>query len=112
MRLTLTTETTTPSVRITVAGDVDFGQAAYLVDSVSDLLHAQPGVQDLHLDFAELTFLDSTGLSALLQIHRQATELGVRMHLDNRPAHLDRILEITGLLQHLTANRTEETEVG
>ncbi|MGV0722500.1 STAS domain-containing protein [Mycolicibacterium elephantis] len=111
MRLILTTETRTRSIRVTVSGDVDFGQAAYLIDTVADLLSAHPDVQELHLDFTKLTFLDSTGLSALLQIHRQTTELGARMHLDNRPAHLDRILEITGLLDYLTANRSEETEV-
>lgn len=104
MRLTLTSQTTARSARITVAGDVDFGSAAHLVDTATNLLKAHPGVQNLHLDFTELTFLDSTGLSALLQIHRQASELGVRLHLDNRPAHLDRVLEITGLSEQLTAN--------
>ncbi|MGE2725319.1 STAS domain-containing protein [Mycolicibacterium pulveris] len=112
MKLTWTSEVTDRSARITVTGDVDFGHAARLESTVSDLLKTEPGLQDLHLDFTGLTFLDSTGLSALLQIHRRASELGVRLHLDNRPAHFDRILDITGLLEHLTADPAEETETG
>lgn len=104
MRLTLACEILDRSARITVTGDVDFGHAARLLNTASDLLTAHPGVQDLHLDFTGLTFLDSTGLSALLQMHRHASELGVRLHLDNRPAHLDRVLDITGLLEHLTTD--------
>ena len=65
-----------------------------------------------------LGFLDSTGLSALLIVHREVSRSGVVLHLDNRPPHLERVLEITGLLDHFTtvpvaaSQRPDEIEIG
>ncbi|OBF89306.1 anti-sigma-factor antagonist [Mycolicibacterium flavescens] len=118
MKLTLKSDVTIPSARIHVAGDLDYGHTASLVDAVSEMLATNTGVKDLHLDFTELAFLDSTGLSALLVIHREVTRSGVVLHLDNRPRQLDRVLEITGLLEHLTSGeataspRPDEIEIG
>jgi hypothetical protein len=42
----------------------------------------------------------------------------VVLHLDNRPPHLERVLEITGLLDHFTtvpvaaSQRPDEIEIG
>ncbi|MGV0605789.1 STAS domain-containing protein [Mycolicibacterium sp. XJ1904] len=118
MKLTLKSDVTIPSARIHIAGDLDYGHTAPLVDAVSELLATNTGVKDLRLDFTELAFLDSTGLSALLVIHREVTRSGVVLHLDNRPRQLDRVLEITGLLEHLTSGeataspRPDEIEIG
>ncbi|MFV9634996.1 STAS domain-containing protein [Mycobacterium neumannii] len=118
MKLTLKSDVTIPSARLTVAGDLAYGNTARLVDAVSELLSTDARVKDMHLDFAELEFVDSTGLSALLVIHREVTRSGVVLHLDNRPRQLDRVLEITGLLEHLTSGeataspRPDEIEIG
>ncbi|MGE6732696.1 STAS domain-containing protein, partial [Streptomyces sp. NPDC059900] len=45
----------------------------------------------------------SMGLSILLMIHRRTTAAGVRLHLDDRPAKLNRLLTLTGTLDHFTA---------
>lgn len=103
MNLTLNLKTTSQSARVHVAGDLEYGSAAELVDMVSPLLAEQSTLQNLHLDCSELTFCDSAGLSALLTIRNLTTRAGVALHLDNRPVHLERVLEITGLLDHLTA---------
>lgn len=118
MTLTLKSDVAIPSARIHVAGDLAYGHTAPLVDAVSELLSTDARVTDLHLDFAQLEFLDSTGLSALLVIHREVTRSGLKLHLDNRPRQLDRVLEITGLLEHLTSGettapqRSDEIEIG
>jgi anti-anti-sigma factor len=52
---------------------------------------------DLHLDFSELTFLDSAALSRLLMLHCRTSQAGVALHLDHRPQFLDRVLQVTGL---------------
>ena len=54
---------------------------------------------DLHLDFSELTFLDSTALPRLLMLHRRTSQAGVALHLDHRPQFLDRVLQVTGLFE-------------
>lgn len=118
MKLTLKPDVTIPSARIHIAGELAYGQTARLVDAVSQLLSSGAGVTDLHLDFSDLAFFDSTALSVLLLIHGELSRAGVALHLDNRPPQLERVLEITGLLEHLTsgpvtaADRSEETEIG
>ncbi|MFD1276689.1 hypothetical protein ACFQ51_47880 [Streptomyces kaempferi] len=55
---------------------------------------------DLRVDFSGLGSIDSTGLSTLLMIRRLTDLVGVRLHLDERPLALDRLLGITGTLHH------------
>ncbi|UXA17984.1 STAS domain-containing protein [Mycobacterium sp. SMC-4] len=117
--LTVTIASAPPATCVHVCGDLAYGSTAILVDAVAALCTPGAGVEQLHLDFTELTFCDSAGLSALLLIHRQTCDAGIPLHLDHRPAHLQRVLEITGLLDHLTtsavqtpANDPDETEIG
>jgi hypothetical protein len=49
-------------------------------------------------------------LSALLAVHRRTSAAGARLHLDNRPLHLERILQITGVLDHLTATPAPQAD--
>jgi anti-anti-sigma factor len=62
---------------------------------------------DLHLDFSELTFLDSAALSRLLMLHRRTSQAGVALHLDHRPQFLDRVLQVTGLFEHFDLTRSD-----
>ncbi len=118
MKLTLKSEITIPSARIHVAGDLDYGHTARLLNAVPELIAANAGVRELRLDFTDLGSFDSTGLSALLILHREVSRSGVALHLDNRPPHLERVLEITGLLDHFTSSpvaasqRPDEIEIG
>lgn len=102
MKLTLSLHTTARSTSVRIAGDLDYGTTRLLVDTVSDLLTGDKIPEDLHLDFSDLAFCDSAGLSGLVMIHRRTCAAGVRLHLDDRPAQLERILTITGLLDFLT----------
>ncbi|MFJ9112269.1 STAS domain-containing protein [Streptomyces sp. NPDC102283] len=101
--LRLTTLDTEGSVRIEVHGDLDYDSAGLLLDEVTAQLAARPALTDLRLHCAELGTVDSTGLSALLMISRRTSGAGVRLHLDARPAKLDRLLQLTGTLDHFTA---------
>ncbi|RAV18166.1 anti-sigma factor antagonist [Mycolicibacterium sp. GF69] len=117
MKLILSCDVSGRSTRIDIVGDLDYGHTGQLLKAVAALLSNDTRLRDLHLDFTELAFLDSTGLSELLQVHRKASSLGVRLHLDNRPAHLDRVLDITGTLEYLSsgprsdAGRPDGTEM-
>ncbi|MFF4138888.1 STAS domain-containing protein [Streptomyces mirabilis] len=101
--LRLTTADIQDSVRIEVHGDLDYNSADLLVEEVTTRLSGRPALTDLHLHCAGLGAIDSIGLSALLMIGRRTTVAGVRLHLDDRPANLDRLLELTGTLDYLTA---------
>ncbi len=102
--LRLTTVDTEDSVRIEAHGDLDYDSADLLLNEVTAQLAARPALTDLHLHCAELGTVDSTGLSALLMICRRTMAAGVRLHMDARPAKLDRLLRLTGTLDHLTAS--------
>jgi anti-anti-sigma factor len=110
MNLTSTFDPTASSAGLHVDGDLDYATAADFVDAVSQLIAEQPTLRSLHLDFTDLTFCDSAGLSALLAVHRRTSAAGARLHLDNRPLHLERILQITGVLDHLTATPAPQAD--
>ena len=103
MNLTMTVDITNESACLQLVGDLDYVTTAAVVETVSRLLAEQSALRHLRLNCAELTFCDSAGLSGLLQIHRRTSSAGVQLHLDDRPPHLERILQITGTLEHLTA---------
>ncbi|MFJ9787725.1 STAS domain-containing protein [Amycolatopsis sp. NPDC101161] len=88
--------------RVTITGPLEFATAGSLLRLVTDRLADHPGVRDVRLDCAGLAFCDSSGLSTLLLVHRAVTGAGARLHLDNRPASLDRLLALTGTTAYLT----------
>ncbi|MFI9379720.1 STAS domain-containing protein [Kutzneria sp. NPDC052558] len=90
--------------RLTVQGDLDFTCAAQLLDTVTARLSEHPSLRGLHVDCAGLSHCDSYGLSMLLMAHRRALAAGVAFRLDNRSTALDRMLELTGTVEHLTAD--------
>jgi anti-anti-sigma factor len=70
--VTVLHESTTLTVR--VAGELDYATSDELIDVVDRHLTADhPGLSDVHLNFRNLTWIDSTGLSALLMVHRRTT---------------------------------------
>lgn len=95
--LSVAVEAGTASARLRVAGDLDYDTGDELIQHARGCLDAHPELHDLHLDFADLRFCDSTGLSALLMVHRTTTAANIRLHLDNPPDFLERILATTGV---------------
>jgi len=91
-----TTVDSSGDAHIRVTGDLDWDTADELTETARALLRADPAPRGLHLDCARLTLCDSLGLASLLMIHRTCADAGVRLHLDNRPAPLRRLLEMTG----------------
>ncbi|WP_406253825.1 STAS domain-containing protein [Streptomyces chartreusis] len=104
--LRLTRVDTEDRVRIELAGDLDYDTADILVKETTAQLAARPTLRNLHLHCGGLGMIDSMGLSALLMISRRTTAAGVRLHLEDRPENLDRLLHLTGTLDHLTAAPT------
>ena len=50
-------------------------------------------------DLAGLTFLDSSGLGALYRTRQAAGEQGVALRLQEVPAHVMRVLDVTAMAQ-------------
>ncbi|MFF3835758.1 STAS domain-containing protein [Streptomyces sp. NPDC002458] len=102
------------AVRLCLAGDLDFDTSDLLVERAQACLAADPGPRDLVLDCSGLRLCDSMGVAGLLQIHRGTTSRGVALHLENPPAFLRRILDITGTARLFVLDgagrRTEQEE--
>lgn len=103
MNLTLTSDTTSRSAILHIAGDVDYVTTSALVEAAEKLLAEHPDLRNLHLDCAQLTMCDSAGISGLLTIHHRTSTAGVHLHLDRRPKFFERVLDITGILEYLIA---------
>ncbi|GGV49487.1 sulfate transporter [Kitasatospora herbaricolor] len=95
-------------VRIT--GELDYDTGPELLDAVATHLVRRPPPPEVRLDFAGLTWIDSTGLSTLLMVHRHTTAAGSALHLDNRPDVLERVLNLTQTLEHLTGPAAQDLD--
>lgn len=90
------------TARVELHGDLDHYCAATLQEAVERVLADHADLRDLHLHCEGLTAIDSAGLAVLLMIRRRTDAAGVRLHLEQRPVRLDRLLALTGTLDHLT----------
>ncbi|MBK3633488.1 STAS domain-containing protein [Streptomyces sp. MBT97] len=95
------------ALHLAVHGDLDYDTSDDFTPTVARALdaHAErygPTLRDLHLDWAELTAFDSSGLSALLGLHRRTHPAGITLHLHHQPVYLTRMLKVTGVTGHLT----------
>jgi anti-sigma B factor antagonist len=78
-----------------VQGDIDLASADHLralgQDAISDF------VGTIRINLADVTFIDSTGLAALVAIRNAALDAGRVMVLEQPPQQVRRVLEATGL---------------
>ncbi|MFE6484022.1 STAS domain-containing protein [Streptomyces sp. NPDC057757] len=93
---TVTVEAGPGTVRLRLVGDLDYDTSEELTRQADDCLAGHPRLHELVLDCAGLGLCDSMGLSALLMIHRRTSARRISLHLDNTPAFLDRMMDITG----------------
>ncbi|SEO71915.1 STAS domain-containing protein [Actinacidiphila rubida] len=107
----VTVEAGADTASLRLAGDLDYDTGDELVAHVSRCLAAHPDLRELRVDCAELRFCDSTGLSALLMIHRLTSAGNVRLRVDGPPPFLERMLTTTGVRGlFLPASASERAE--
>ena len=82
---------------VCIAGEIDLATIEQVIDAVHTALAARP--REVHVDMAAVTFLDSSGIRILLQVHREAAEQQVVLRVVNAHQRVTKILEITGLLE-------------
>lgn len=84
---------------VTVRGEIDMATAPQLRELLDQLLEA--GSERIVLDCRELEFLDSSGIGVLVATRNRLGE-GGEIVLDSPPAHVRRVLDITGVSSHLS----------
>ena len=91
------------TARLAVAGEIDL--------SNSDLLHVRLlnvlstlHPQHIEVDLAEVTFLDCSALTVLVVLGQAAARTGCRLRITNPQPVVRRVLDLTGLLDAVTAS--------
>ncbi len=95
-RLKISTAIESPDVAvITLVGDVDISNATRVSETVTAVAERRP--QRLVFDLADLTFIDSAGISVLVA----ATSALEDVRLREPSAIVSRVIELTGLAEVL-----------
>lgn len=81
---------------VRISGEIDIATAAELTDYVQQLLDTQ-GPTTLSLDVADVTFIDSSGLGALVATRNTTDRRGVTLELISPSEPVRRLLELTSL---------------
>jgi anti-anti-sigma factor len=92
-RLEVTREPGHTAVRVT--GDLDLETAPQLLAAIEP--HLAGGSEPLVLDLSRLSFIDSSGLSALIRINQRMTDAGCGLTIVAPAPPVAKVLEITGL---------------
>ena len=93
----------TTGLRLCLIGELDIATAAHLLDVVElvDARTSDTGPAKLRLDLTDLTFLDASGLSALVQVGILAGARGATLSITGARPMARRLLEMTTLREVL-----------
>jgi anti-anti-sigma factor len=87
------------TTRVVLAGELDGAAAAALSEELRQVTADLVG--DLVVDVGLLTFIDSTGLSLLVSLHKQVRASGRSLTISDLTPMTRRLFQITGLDQVL-----------
>lgn len=86
---------------VVLEGEVDVTSADQVTAAVDGLLDA--GSRAVEVDFAAVTFMDSSGLGAVIHAHRAARHRGATLVFGPRSAIVDRLFEVSGVERALAS---------
>lgn len=103
MGLSLLTKRPDNGVAVVVAaGEVDLASAEALEQETTAAL-VRADTTEVVVDLSGVTFLDSSGISALIKERRLADEHGKLMRISGAEGTVRDVLQLTGVWQHLRA---------
>jgi len=91
---------------ISASGEIDAGTADQVGDAVSEAFHE--GRRRVLLDFAHVTFIDSSGLGVLVRSHRQAEANGAVFAVVHPSPHTRKLIRVLGLDRLLSIFDSQE----
>jgi anti-sigma B factor antagonist len=93
-----------------LSGELDASSAPALRERLAEV--ATRGGGSLVVELSDLSFIDSTGLSVLLNAKRRLTRRGRAFAIVCPPGHVRRILEVTKLLETLSCHDSRDDALG
>lgn len=96
-------------ITLEVSGEIDLHSAPQLR---AELVNVTEGsVPRIVVDLAEVTFIDSTGIGAIVGGLKRAREKGGTLVFANAQQRVHRVFEITGLLQALPLYQSRDAAI-
>ena len=96
--LQLESRETDDGASVIVRGEVDMATAPQLRDTLLELVEG--GATRIALDCRSLDFLDSSGIGVLIAVRKRLGDDG-SLTLEAPPAHVRKVLELTGVTEHV-----------
>ena len=94
-QLSIATRVEGPVARVHLVGELDVNTAPLVADELTNVV--AEGVTSVVVDVAELTFVDSTGLRAILAGREKLQAEGATLVLEGASGVVERVLDMTGL---------------
>jgi len=110
MLLRVETEDRSDHALVTAVGEIDAATAGSVDDAVSAAL--ADGHKRVLLDFAQVTFIDSTGLGILVKSHRAAEAAGATFAVVHPTPQTRKLIGVLGLDQLLSLYDSHEEALG
>jgi len=110
MLLRVETEDRNDHALVTASGEIDAATADTVADAVSAAL--ADGHKRVLLDFAQVTFIDSTGLGVLVKSHRAAEAAGATFAVVHPTPQTRKLIGVLGLDQLLHLYDSHEEALG
>lgn len=85
-----------PLATVRVVGDIDAATAPALDETLRQV-QAEAGLSEIALDFSDMSFIDSSGLSVLVAAHKRLRASGVMLAITNASPSARRLFSIAGL---------------
>jgi anti-sigma B factor antagonist len=86
------------AARVTATGELDLAAAPRLDETIGTLV-GNDTVRRVVIDLAGVTFVDSTGLHALVKRARSAGQDGIEFEVTRPSGHIRRLFVLTGMDQ-------------
>lgn len=100
--MTLETERLGTNLIVTVNGELDLETAPIFRDAVEKKLDQYESINHLILDLDKVSFIDSSGLGAILGRYKRLSRQGGRLSAIRVSRQVLRVLELAGLLKIIT----------
>ena len=84
---------------VVVRGEVDMATAPQLREALFGIVDG--GATSIAIDCRGLEFLDSSGIGVLIAVRKRLGDGGA-LTLEAPPAHVRKVLELTGVTDHVT----------
>lgn len=110
--MTITTLKAGTTLVVRVEGELDLNTAGPFREKVDRALAGNPELKNIIFSLEGLTFIDSSGLGAILGRYRKVAELSGKVLACGLRPQVQKVFELSGLYKILTVCESEEQALG